>query len=246
MLYTLLKFLGWGALLAFIGGCIGWALRALKCRTEVARAKALTIDAVEVDRMRHRLANLEQVVAERDRLRIQLADVRHTDSPGIVANGVPVTGGGADGTGIDGPGASETAAVATIDNEPTEVDDDGDGADAGQDETAVSGGSADLEHDLELDLDAAAVVIGKKVSLDDLTVVEGIGPKISELCKGIGVITWRNLADIDVADLQSMLDAAGSRYAIHKPGSWPHQAELLATGRWEAFKTFTDDLGRGT
>lgn len=256
VLYTLLKFLGWGLLLAFIGGCIGWALRSLKCRGEVARATTSTVDDDEVDRMRHRLANLEQVVAERDRLRIQLADVRHADSPGIVGaepepepepdvsaesdenNADEPADGGADplsivpdaarGDGGDPDGGSTTVAgfAETSDAEPA------------PNEPSFDDGAAP-------DLHEAAAVLGEKIALDDLTVVEGIGPKISELCSGIGVTTWRQLADTDVADLQSMLDAAGSRYAVHKPATWPQQAALLRAGAWAEFVTFTGQLDRG-
>ncbi|MGK0423583.1 MAG: hypothetical protein ACJAZD_001093, partial [Ilumatobacter sp.] len=62
--------------MALAGGVIGWLLRSLTCRAEVARAKAITVDNDELDRLRGRLANLEPVVAERDRLRMELADVR--------------------------------------------------------------------------------------------------------------------------------------------------------------------------
>lgn len=279
MFYTLLKFLAWGLILALIGGCIGWALRALKCRGEVARAQASTIDAGEVERMRHRLANLEQVVAERDRLRIQLADVRHADSPGIVAAEIPP-----DPADEAQESASESAEVEPSD-ESVEVDGesptsivpdtasegdasvsatvagfastgDGDAASSPGDDTssgesdpdAATGGpddADDADDSVELDLDAAEAILGTKIGLDDLTVVEGIGPKISELCRGIGVTTWRQLADTDVAALQSMLDAAGSRYTVHKPGTWPRQAALLAAGEWAEFKTLTDELDGG-
>jgi predicted flap endonuclease-1-like 5' DNA nuclease len=229
VLYTLLKFLAWGVLLAIIGGCIGWALRALKCRAEVARAKSATVDADEVDRMRHRLANLEQVVTERDRLRIQLADVRHADSPGIVGAHVPAE--------LEPDAEPKPDREAAADEGETT-----DAAalllivpDADDDETEVG-----ADEPAELDIDAAAAVLGKRIKLDDLTVVEGIGPKISELCSGIGVTTWRQLASTDIAELQSMLNAAGSRYAVHKPGTWSQQAELLATGKWTDFKTLTD------
>lgn len=297
MLYTLLKFLGWGALLAFIGGCIGWALRALKCRGEVARARAATVDHDEVVRMRHRLANLEQVVAERDRLRIQLADVRHADSPGVVgalvddaetrpiervgefvdespkivadaASDVDVhdEDAGATDDGEAGDDAADDAKAAGV---PVDDSTDDADADAGEAPTgaAVAGlaavpdlveeppspadAGADADADAEsigeppLDLAAAAAVLGKKIKLDDLTVVEGIGPKISQLCSAIGITTWRQLADTDVAELQSMLDAAGSRYSVHKPGTWPRQSGLLAAGEWEAFTTFTDELSGG-
>ena len=277
MFYTLLKFLGWGALLAFIGGCIGWALRSLKCRGDVARARSSTIDVEDVDRMRHRLANLEHVVTERDRLRIQLADVRHADSPGIVGAEVPEPDEPEPDAANDDdsvvaaesePDADSTEAVDDTTSIVPDADADAD-ADADPDDlqaapadgsTAVAGladvADATPDDDVaetdrpdvepaSLDLDAAAAALGKKVKLDDLTVVEGIGPKISELCSGIGVTTWRQLADVDVADLQSMLDAAGSRYAVHKPGTWPRQAELLATGQWAAFETLTDELDGG-
>jgi hypothetical protein len=79
-----LKFLAWGILLAVIGGWVGWALRALTARRDLARARADAVEPDELERMRHRLADLEQVVAERDRLRMQIADMRHTDSPGVV------------------------------------------------------------------------------------------------------------------------------------------------------------------
>ncbi len=113
--------------------------------------------------MRHRLANLEQVVAERDRLRMQIADMRHTDSPGVV-------------------GAA--AEAAPVEPDPS--------ADAPVDPPAVASAEPDVPAS-DLDLDAARSTVGKRIRLDDLTVVEGIGPKIAELCSGIGIITWRGL-----------------------------------------------------
>lgn len=37
MLYTLLQFLVWGLLLAFVGGVVGWGLRSLKARRDGAQ-----------------------------------------------------------------------------------------------------------------------------------------------------------------------------------------------------------------
>lgn len=259
MLYTLLKFLGWGALLAVIGGCIGWMLRALKCRGEVAAARTTTVDEDEVERMRHRLANLEQVVAERDRLRMQVADMRHADSPGVVGliGEFPVDPVGTDdATNLDANMPVEQE-VATDDSQPDgSVDDVGAPEESGDASEGNAGESVSIAPDADapdlsdapaapLDLVAAAATIGKKIKLDDLTAVEGIGPKIAELCSGIGVTTWQQLAATDVAELQSMLDAAGSRYAVHKPGSWPQQAALLASGLWTEFKTLTDEFNGG-
>lgn len=210
MFYTLLKFLGWGLVLAVIGGCVGWALRSLKCRGQLAKARRTDIDTEEADRMRDRLADLEQVVAERDRLRMQVADMRHTDSPGVV-----------------GTTADEGARLLGSGPEPSVNDDSSD------------------QHAEPVDLHAGAVALGRRIELDDLTVVEGIGPKIAELCTGVGITTWRQLADADVAILRSMLDDAGSRYRVHDPESWPRQAGLLAEGRWEEFTALTDELRSG-
>ena len=215
MLYTLLKFLAWGLLLAFIGGCIGWALRALKGRGELARARRTTVDGDDVERMRHRLANLEQVVAERDRLRMQIADMRRTDSPGVV-------------------GVAATAAAARVPDPEPALDPD---RSETVDESDVA--AEPVVEPVDPDLDAAKSVIGKRIHLDDLKVVEGIGPKIAELCSGIGITTWRGLADADVADLQSMLADAGSRYQVHDPTTWPGQAACLADGRWADFVALT-------
>jgi predicted flap endonuclease-1-like 5' DNA nuclease len=215
VLYTLLKFLGWGLLLAVIGGCIGWALRALKCRGELAQARRATVDGDDVERMRHRLANLEQVVEERDRLRMQIADMRHTDSPGVV-----------------GPGA---AAAPAPDADPQPAVEPPPTAEIDRTNIATDTGAELAQAPVDLDLDAAKTAIGKRIRLDDLTVVEGVGPKIAELCSGIGVTTWRALADADLADLRSMLADAGSRYQIHDPTTWPEQAACLADGRWADF-----------
>lgn len=220
MLYTLLKFLGWGLLLAVIGGCIGWALRALKCRGELARARRATVDGDEVEQMQHRLADLEQVVAERDRLRMQIADMRHTDSPGVV--------------GVAAPTDARVPDPAQAEPDPDPVDHAAD--------TETPDEPEPVGHPEELDLDAANSAIGTRIHLDDLTVVDGIGPKIAELCSGIGITTWRGLADADLADLRSMLADAGSRYQVHDPTTWPDQAACLADGRWDDFMALSAGL----
>lgn len=75
------------------------------------------------------------------------------------------------------------------------------------------------------------------VERDDLTAVVGLGPSVAELCHGIGITTWRELADTEVSLLRTLLDDAGARYRVHDPTSWPEQARLLADGRWDEFRT---------
>jgi predicted flap endonuclease-1-like 5' DNA nuclease len=92
------------------------------------------------------------------------------------------------------------------------------------------------------DLDAAATVLGRRLTHDDLRAISGIGPAIERLCHGIGIRTWWDLATADVSVLKSMLADAGPRFGMHDPTSWPQQARLLAEGRWDEFRALEGRL----
>ena len=85
----------------------------------------------------------------------------------------------------------------------------------------------------------------KRWKQDDLTAVEGIGPKISALLTDAGIDTWRTLANTDIAKIQEILDAAGKRYKLADPSSWPKQAEMAADGRWDDLEEYQDFLQGG-
>ena len=89
------------------------------------------------------------------------------------------------------------------------------------------------------DLAAAEAVLGTRIERDDLTVIDGIGPKIADLCAGIGIQTWHDLAQTEVSLLRTMLDDAGPRFKSHDPTTWPEQAGALAAGRWAEFAALT-------
>lgn len=80
---------------------------------------------------------------------------------------------------------------------------------------------------------------------DDLSVVEGIGPKIQELLYQYGIRTYRQLAETDVARLKEILSEAGPQLAMHDPGTWPSQANLAANDQWEALKSIQGFLKGG-
>lgn len=71
------------------------------------------------------------------------------------------------------------------------------------------------------------------VEVDDLTKLEGIGPKINELLQGAGIRTYQQLAETPVETLSRVLETAGPRFRLHNPESWPRQARLAADGRWD-------------
>ncbi|HLP96685.1 MAG TPA: helix-hairpin-helix domain-containing protein [Saprospiraceae bacterium] len=80
---------------------------------------------------------------------------------------------------------------------------------------------------------------------DDLTVVEGIGPKIQMLLNQYGIRTYRQLADADVARLKEILTTAGPQLAMHDPGTWPSQANLAANDQWDTLKSVQGFLKGG-
>lgn len=84
-----------------------------------------------------------------------------------------------------------------------------------------------------------------KTGAEDLTVVEGVGPKISELLVAAGIATFKQLADAKVSKIEEILKAAGSRYALANPGAWPEQAALLAAGKFEDFEKLAKELDGG-
>lgn len=77
---------------------------------------------------------------------------------------------------------------------------------------------------------------------DQLQIVEGIGPKIEQLLKDAGILTWSSLAATSVDRLKEILENAGSRYKIHDPQTWPEQARLAASGQWENLIAFQKQI----
>ena len=80
---------------------------------------------------------------------------------------------------------------------------------------------------------------------DDLKAIEGIGPKIEGLLHDAGITTWAGLADASVERLESILAAAGKRYQLADPGTWPRQAAMAAAGNWDALDAYQDELKGG-
>lgn len=80
-----------------------------------------------------------------------------------------------------------------------------------------------------------------KASLpDDLTKIEGIGPKIAALLASAEIRTFADLAASSPKKLQAILTRAGPHYRMHDPVPWLGQAELAAQGNWDQL----DDLQR--
>lgn len=80
---------------------------------------------------------------------------------------------------------------------------------------------------------------------DDLTKIEGIGPKIETLLYDDRIFTFADLAAAPIDRLKRILRAGGERFQMHDPTSWPDQAKLAAEGRWDELKELQDILQGG-
>jgi len=82
-------------------------------------------------------------------------------------------------------------------------------------------------------------------SPDDLKRIEGIGPKIEVLLRDGGIHTYVDLSTSSTQSIQEILAAAGSRYQMHDPSTWPEQAGLAADERWDDLDALKSDLDGG-
>jgi predicted flap endonuclease-1-like 5' DNA nuclease len=80
---------------------------------------------------------------------------------------------------------------------------------------------------------------------NDLTIVEGIGPKINELFNNAGIKTFAQLAAATVPQMRKILDDGGSRFRIANPSTWAQQAALAADNKWAELKKLQDKLSAG-
>ncbi len=78
---------------------------------------------------------------------------------------------------------------------------------------------------------------------DNLQIIEGIGAKIEQVLKMAGITTWAQLATSKTDELVKILENAGPNYRIHDPSSWPQQAQLADSGRWDELIAYQKTLG---
>lgn len=239
MPYTLVMMSVWLVLAVVLGIVTGWLLRNVTARRQISRSRSQRSDVAELERLQRRVAELEGIAAERDRLAAAF-----TARTGLGAEPTPAgtttpagTSAGADASRGRGPSAG-TSADPTVDpaaNGTSPVTSPVASAIVADAPTDESGSVAG----------AVAEVDGRAIVQDDLKAVEGIGPTVEELCHGIGIRGWSDLAHTEVSLLRTMLEDAGARFKMHDPTTWPHQAELLAGGRWDEFAQLTASLRSG-
>ena len=84
-----------------------------------------------------------------------------------------------------------------------------------------------------------------KSESDDLTKIEGIGPKGAEALVKAGVDSYEKLSETKADKIKEILTEASSRMAHLDPTSWPKQAKMAANGEWDALKEWQDKAKAG-
>jgi len=87
----------------------------------------------------------------------------------------------------------------------------------------------------------AEPVVSKEA--DDLTKIEGVGPKAAGVLNQAGITTFEDLANAEAADVQKVLNEA--KLQMMNPTGWISQAKLAAQGDWEGFEKLQGELKGG-
>lgn len=82
----------------------------------------------------------------------------------------------------------------------------------------------------------------KKSEADDLTKIEGIGPKAAEVLHEGGITSFAKLAKSKAEDIKEILEKSGGHFNAQDPTSWPEQAQLAADEKWDELKELQDKL----
>jgi predicted flap endonuclease-1-like 5' DNA nuclease len=82
--------------------------------------------------------------------------------------------------------------------------------------------------------------------VEDLEIIEGIGPKIAAVLRDSGVYTFAQLASLEPERLRELLrDRNPNLLRLADPATWPEQARLAAAGEWEVLAKFQQELKGG-
>lgn len=80
-------------------------------------------------------------------------------------------------------------------------------------------------------------------SADDLTVLEGVGPKVAKILTEAGYMSFADLAQADSAEVDKVLDS--NHLQMLDSEGWIEQAKLAAKGDMESLAKLQDELKGG-
>jgi ribosomal protein L19 len=80
---------------------------------------------------------------------------------------------------------------------------------------------------------------------DDLTIIEGIGPKAAEVLINNGINTFALLASTPADTIKEFLTSAETKVQHLDPTSWAQQSQLAADGKFDELETLKAELNNG-
>jgi predicted flap endonuclease-1-like 5' DNA nuclease len=102
-----------------------------------------------------------------------------------------------------------------------------------------------LRSELATSEDRALKLAMAEVPQDDLTIIEGIGPKTADLLDGHDIRTFAVLAETSVERLRAILHEGGPGFRLSDPTTWPRQARLAANRQWTRLQQLKQQLTGG-
>lgn len=90
-----------------------------------------------------------------------------------------------------------------------------------------------------------AAATPEATTADDLTIIEGIGPKAAEALAEGGLATFAAIAAATPEQISAVLDAAEGSFNALVPTTWPEQAQLAADGKMDELEVLKDNLKGG-
>ena len=97
----------------------------------------------------------------------------------------------------------------------------------------------DLVYETASHQQPSSTKISKTITKDDLTKINGIGPKISKVFEQAGISTYQQLADLDPTEIQRILAASNIRLAPRYE-TWSKQAQFATSGDWEGLLKYLE------
>lgn len=87
--------------------------------------------------------------------------------------------------------------------------------------------------------------VSKSVKKDDLTLIEGVGPKSAEALIAEGIDSFEKLSKLSEEKIKKILSEASSSLAHLDPQTWAKQAKMAHEGKFDELKAWQDELDGG-
>ncbi len=92
---------------------------------------------------------------------------------------------------------------------------------------------------------SAPATISTEANLDDITIIEGLGPKAAEALIAAGIDTFAKLASATKEEIDAILEASPSKVQHLDATTWGTQAGLAAEGKMDELKALQEELNNG-